>query len=89
MPARFPLGATVITRNALNKVHPEDIPISIARHVTGDWGELDAEDLEANEDALQRNYRLLSVYIDRNGVKFWIITEGDRSVTTILLPEDY
>lgn len=57
--------------------------------MTGDWGDLCEEDRQANEDALNRDLRLLSSYSDRNGTKFWIITEADRSLTTILLPEDY
>lgn len=57
--------------------------------MTGDWGDLCEEDRQANEDALNRDLRLLSAYSDRNGAKFWIITEADRSLTTILLPEDY
>jgi hypothetical protein len=62
---------------------------ALQRHVTGDWGELCPEDIEANEQALLNGARLLSAYRSAKGVKFWIITEWDRSVTTILLPEDY
>jgi hypothetical protein len=61
----------------------------MARHVSGDWGELDDEDKQSNEEALKDGSRLLSAYLDRNNVKFWIITEADRSATTVLLPEDY
>ena len=89
MNPKFELGATVITPNALNALHPHDVPLAIARHVSGDWGELDDEDKAANEGALKHGHRLLSAYHDRNNVKFWIITEADRSVTTVLLPDDY
>ena len=85
----FPLGQTVITRNALDQLHPEDVYLSLRRHARRDWGDCCREDARANNEALLEGSRLLSVYRDRNGVKFWIITESDRSATTILLPEDY
>jgi hypothetical protein len=89
MPAKFPLGQTVITPNARDNLNPEDVQIAIRRHASGDWGEVDGHDRRENELSLKKNLRLLSVYHDRNKVKFWIITEADRSATTILLPEDY
>ncbi len=61
----------------------------VIRHMNGDWGEVCAEDRQANEDALDSNLRLLSAYRTTAGVKLWVITEADRSVTTILLPEEY
>lgn len=85
----FPLGQTVITPNALDRLHPEDVYAAIHRHARGDWGDLCAEDRAENELSLQEGFRLLSAYQDRHGTKFWIITEADRSVTTVLLPEDY
>lgn len=87
--ARFRLGRLVATSNALRFLNQEDISTAIWRHQSGDWGELDSDDLEANERALICGARLLSAYFGSNGVKFWVITEADRSVTTILLPEDY
>jgi hypothetical protein len=60
----------------------------ILRHVTGDWGDLCDDDKELNDDALRDGDRLLSAYRLGTGVKVWIITEGDRSVTTILLPSE-
>jgi hypothetical protein len=89
MTAKFSLGQTVSTRNALDSLHAEDVLASMARHHAGDWGELCEEDRQANEQALAHGGRLFSVYHDRNGAKFYIITECDRSVTTVLLPEDY
>ena len=85
----FPLGQTVITSNAQEILHPEDVQMGLNRHVGGDWGECCPEDAQTNEEALQDGARLLSVYRDRSGTKFWIITEWDRSATTVLLPEDY
>jgi hypothetical protein len=87
--ASFPLGQTVITPNALERLHPEDVLAALQRHARGDWGELSADDKRENELSLKEGFRLLSAYCDRNGTKFWIITEADRSVTTLLLPEDY
>jgi hypothetical protein len=87
--SKFPLGQTVITRNAKATLHPEDIPVALGRHAAGDWGKVDEADRKENERSLEKGFRLLSVYKDRNGAKFWIITEADRSVTTILLSEDY
>jgi hypothetical protein len=70
-------------------VHPADIPLALCRHASGDWGDVDEHGQHENELSLAQNLRLLSVYRDRCGVKFWIITEADRSATTILLPKDY
>jgi len=87
----FPLGQTVITPGALDAIskaeqHPEDF---LARHLSGDWGELCEGDKEANQDALEQGLRLLSAYRTTAGTKLWVITEADRSVTTLLLPEEY
>lgn len=87
--AQFPLGRTVITRNALETLTHEDVLSGLARHASGDWGDLCPEDLKENELSLKKGFRLLSSYRSAAGVKFWIITEADRSVTTVLLPEDY
>jgi len=88
MSAKFPFGQTVITRNAADRLNPEDVHRCLGRHAAGDWGELCVEDVEQNERSLQEG-RLVSVYRDRKETKFYIITEADRSVTTVLLPEDY
>ena len=85
----FPLGQLVATPNALAHIAREDIDAAIARHVCGDWGSLDDDDKDANNRALEQGTRLLSAYESKQGIRFWIITEWDRSVTTILLPEDY
>ena len=85
---KFPLGQVVITPNALEKLNSDDILNSLNRHVVGDWGELDEEDRQTNDEALQSGSRLLSAYCS-GSAKFWIITEADRSSTCVLLPEDY
>lgn len=89
MNQKFELGRTVITPNALNTLHPEDVHASVQRHAVGDWGDCCKDDAAENEFSLPRHLRLFSVYHDRQGTKFWVITEADRSATTILLPEDY
>ena len=61
----------------------------LQRHLAGDWGELDENDVRENEVSLQRGWRILSCYRLSTGVKFWVITEADRSVTTFLLPDEY
>lgn len=83
------LGRTVITANAKNILSDSDIATALSRHQSGDWGELCEEDREVNEDALENGFRIMSVYTSKNGIKFWIITEADRSCTTVLMPEDY
>jgi hypothetical protein len=89
MEKHVPLGQTVITANANATLHPEDVIKALARHAVGDWGVVDDQDKGLNDRSLADGSRLLSAYLDRNNVKFWIITEADRSSTTILLPEDY
>lgn len=61
----------------------------LRRHNGGDWGELDEHDRRENETSVQHGFRILSAYKLRTGVTVWIITEADRSSTTILLPEEY
>lgn len=87
--AKFPMGQVVATRDALASLTPIDILSALLRHQTGDWGDVDEHDRQQNEFALQNGLRLLSVYHSEKGVKFYIITEEDRSITTVLLPEDY
>jgi hypothetical protein len=87
--ARFPLGRIVATRNAVEKLTWDDILPAIKRHLAGDWGDVCADDRKENELSLEKGFRLLSVYRSFTGVKFWIITEADRSATTVLMPEDY
>jgi len=86
---KFPLGKVVATSNAAALLKPADIQTALCRHQLGDWGNLDSEDRQANEDALKNEGRLLSVYNAVNGTKFYVITEWDRLLTTVLLPTDY
>jgi hypothetical protein len=88
---RFPLGQTVATPGALEalKQAGQDAAALLARHQSGDWGDLDEADKRENEVSLEKGFRLLSAYTLTTGVKVWIITERDRSATTILLPAEY
>lgn len=93
--AKFPLGRVVATANFLETLTEAEedpwkvTPKFLARHQQADWGDVDAADKGRNDQALIDGERLLSSYTTEAGVKFWIITEWDRSVTTFLLPEDY
>jgi len=89
-PARLiPLGKLFITSNACEVLSHNDILRALRRHAHGDWGDLDAEDRRSNDLASMNGDRLLSAYRSKEDRKFWIITEWDRSATTVLLPEDY
>jgi hypothetical protein len=88
---RFLLGQTVATPGALEafaRTGEEPLPF-LAQHATGTWGELDEEDEAANEVGVEHGFRILSAYRLADDTRIWIITEADRSVTTILLPEEY
>jgi hypothetical protein len=84
----FPLGEMLATAGALQEVQPAEMLEALKRHVRGDWGNVAAEDAQANQKAIQCGARLLSSYKTAGGVKFWIITEADRSSTCVLLPEE-
>lgn len=87
----FELGRVVATPGALDTLRQAGVdPLALlARHVTGDWGQLPEEDVEANREALAQGFRLLSAYPLETGERLWIITEWDRSATTILRPDEY
>jgi hypothetical protein len=85
----FPLGQVVATPATLKLVPPDLLQSWLHRHQTGDWGAVGPEDWAANDRALADGDRLLSSYLADSGTKVWIITEWDRSVTTVLLPEEY
>lgn len=89
--ALFELGQLVVTPGAVEalkreKRHPVQL---ISRHVIGDWGTLPEEDVAENEFSLKNGYRLFSSYEFESGSKYYVITEWDRSVTTVLLPAEY
>lgn len=86
---KFLLGQIVATANAVASLADADIVRALALHAVGDWGDLDDYDRSLNERALEIGDRLFSAYQADDGTKFYVITEWDRSTTTVLLPEDY
>ncbi|WP_305840089.1 type I restriction endonuclease subunit M [Photobacterium leiognathi] len=86
----FRLGQVCATQGAiaLSDNNPTLLRSLLRRHASGDWGELCDNDKQANDDAVLKYGRILSSYT-LNGEKIWIITEHDRSVTTLLLPTEY
>jgi hypothetical protein len=87
----FALGQIVATPGALDALDrtATNAVALLRRHQCGDWGAIPEEDAESNREALEYGSRLLSCYPIRDDVRIWIITEADRSVTTLLLPEEY
>lgn len=88
---KFNLGRVVATPGAIEALKNAEVQGTtyLQRHMCGDWGDLCVDDLAENELSLKEGFRLLSAYRLPDLVKIWIITEADRSVTTILLPEEY
>ena len=91
MVALFPLGQIVATPGALVALEKagQSPAFFLTRHASGDWGDLDPCDVAENEYNVAHGFRLLSSYTTVAGEKLWIITEADRSATTLLLPEEY
>lgn len=85
----FATGRLCATRGLIAAVPVTEQLAALRRHLQGDWGEVSPDDWQANEESLVNGARLLSVYFASNGEKFWIITEADRSSTTMLLPSEY
>jgi hypothetical protein len=85
----FPLGDFYVTAAVDRKLDQTDIWKALERHGQRDWGDVSTSEQLDNDESLVQGFRLFSVYHDRNGVKFWVITEADRSATTVLLPDDY
>jgi hypothetical protein len=90
-PPRFAHGRLVMTHSVRVLIQRTrlDVLSILQRHLAGDWGDLPEEDRKSNETALRTGDRLFSVYHVNADVTLWIITEADRSVTTLLLPDDY
>jgi len=87
----FKLGRVVATPAALAALEAAGVGAMslVCRHVAGDFGEVDAHDRRANEDAIRTGERILSSYTLTSGEKLWVITEADRSSTCVLCPDDY
>ncbi len=88
---KFSPGSIVATPGALAALEAsgDDAMAYLVRHIAGDWGEVDEQDRRENELSLVHGFRLLSAYTLNSGTKIWVITEADRSATTVLLPEEY
>ena len=89
--ALFPLGQVVATPDALEALEHAAINAAdlIRRHQSGDWGNVPPTDAEENMRSVENGWRILSSYAISDDQTIWIITEADRSVTTLLLPEEY
>jgi hypothetical protein len=87
----FPLGHIVATPGTLSELKRagQSPDAFLSRHAAGDWGEISEKDELANHNALREGGRILSSYLTHRGVKLWVITEADRSATTLLLPSEY
>jgi len=92
--SRFTLGQLVMTRGVNDRVADNTqfakfVTESLGRHAKGDWGDLGQEDKKENDFSLKKGFRLLSAYERNDLPKIWIITEADRSATTVLFPDEY
>jgi hypothetical protein len=85
---KFQLGQVVITANAAQRLDTVPVHEALRRHAAGDWGDICPEDACENELSLKKGFRLLSAY-GTGERRFWVITEADRSATTVLMPDDY
>ena len=94
---KFEMGRLVITAALQHDLEESDtekdwhdeINLFVSRHLFGDWGDVDTHDGSVNDRAVVNGDRVVSAYTTTNGIKIWVITEWDRSVTTLLRPEDY
>jgi hypothetical protein len=88
---RFALGQMVATSGVLIALREagQDAVEFISRHQSGDWGDMSEQDKRENEFSLEKHLRIFSAYHTSKGEKIWIITEADRSATTVLLPSEY
>ena len=87
----FPLGSLYATPGAIEALSEAGQEASefLRRHQYGDWGDLSDDDKAENDFSVSRSLRIFSAYHTKEGVKLWVITEADRSATTVLLPSDY
>ena len=84
-----PTGCLAATPGVLEDIPLSELLAALERHMRRDWGDVCEADWKANDRALENGGRLLSAYKSKSGMKFWIITEADRSHTTILMPSEY
>ena len=86
---KFSLGQIVLSHRASAELTAEEVLSALARHMKGDCGDQTPDDKRINEEALLYGFQLLSVYHSCSGKKFYVLTEWDRSATTVLFPEEY
>jgi hypothetical protein len=89
VPLRFRPGSICVTARVAEELSPDAIRTFLRRHLSGDWGKLCTEDRQANEDALKCGTRLLSAYVLDTREKLYVITDADRSATTVLFADEY
>lgn len=85
----FSIGQIVATPGVLKVLWQQELGAALLRYARGVWGDVGNDDWQENDRAVEEPGRLLSAYHTHDGTKFWIITEWDRSATTILLPDEY
>jgi hypothetical protein len=85
---KLPLGQVLASSHTINVIPHKEMFQSLARHLKGDWGELNCEEKQKNEYALLHGGQLLSTYYSHKGVKFHLLTNADRYITTVLLPNE-
>lgn len=83
------IGKLLITADAHSLLDEQSITDCLRRHIKGDWGDLEPQDKKTNDLAVETGESIVSAYHDTRGKKFYIVTDADRSMTTVLLPEDY
>lgn len=88
-PHPFPAGQILMTPAAQEALLPDEVLKALRRHLSVDWGDCSPDDAAANDEALRHGARVFSVFHTEQGTTFWIITEADRSATTVFLPEEY
>ncbi len=86
---RFEPGTVVATVGAMQVASRFQIHELLRRHLAGDWGDVSPDDAKANEDGVRFGERILSSYKTESGEKLWVLTEADRSATTVLTPGEY
>lgn len=85
---KFPPGRVFASPPALEALQEGDIVDALKRHLTGDWGDVTADERAGNDRAAEEGGPILSTYRSRDGKPFWVMTEADRSVTVVLMPEE-
>lgn len=83
------IGTVYVTHGVAAKIPMENVLLALERHLRCDWGDVGDEDWKLNDRALDEGTRLVSIYKQKTGRSFWVITEADRQATTVLMPEEY